>query len=115
MLQDCPACNRPLDPTPEVTASYIELRLLGEMGDEVTYAGYARVRIARDAASWTIVNGVATNLVPISFPESRGFALAFYVEVVIDGATVGRAAVGPSMIIPFTTPVFSKGNLSIGG
>lgn len=47
----------------------------GESGDvtnEATYTGYARVAVARDNTEWTVTDGVAMNVNNITFPEATG-------------------------------------------
>jgi len=47
----------------------------GEAGDitnEATWGGYARVAVPRGAAGWSEANGVARNFANINFPECTG-------------------------------------------
>lgn len=49
---------------------------------EVAYSGYARVSVARSAAGWTVVNGVASPMANINFPTCiAGTSTATYFSV----------------------------------
>lgn len=96
MIQDCPACRartetrgpvndrmmltEPSEPV-EVSLSYL--------GKEVTYATYTRVKVARNEFSWKVDNGVAENLVAISFPTftDKYTIMIDSVDVYVPGAS----------------------------
>ena len=42
--------------------------------NEVAYAGYARVLVARDSGGWTISGNTASNTAQVQFPECTGGA-----------------------------------------
>lgn len=93
----------------------------GVAGNECTYTGYDRVTIAREGASWTIANGVATNAIAITFgTDSSGSETATYfgickagTKTVSDLLWYGLFTGGGLAITVGVTPQIQAGDLSI--
>jgi|ERR1035437_8112201 hypothetical protein len=70
--------------------------------NEATYIGYARFAVNRDALSWNVNLGTASNLVDIVFPQSQG------TNNTVTYVSIGVASSGASQILYF-------GALTAGG
>jgi hypothetical protein len=96
----------------------------GEAGDQTTselsYTGYARVPVSRNAAGWTVSNNQAVNANAVAFGEdtsgnntavfaSAGIAHTGAGKILYSGQLTANLAISPGI-----TPSFAAGQITFG-
>jgi hypothetical protein len=99
-----------LTPTTGMTASLLDID-----GNEVTYAGYARVSLARDTNQWAVAHGLLSTVRPICFPACiGGSAILSKVQLILDGSVLLEAELKQHLHISAgITPIIELKKVSI--